>query len=156
MRSRIQYSMQAISAVFLLFLAGCSFPESSVLKAFLGKSRLPQSQKYQWLGPFSLSEDDSHVVVNYQAILNVSEDQQSNFNATMISQCTNLVISSGGKITGNGLFNSKEIGNIGNMADRSFTYEAGKTEGTILLMTTEVDKSRLEVRVIIFECKHQW
>ena len=62
----------------------------------------------------------------------------------------------GGKITGNGLSNSKEIGNIGNMADQSFTYEAGKTEGTILLLTTEIDKSRLQVRVVIFECKRQW
>jgi hypothetical protein len=74
----------------------------------------------------------------------------------MVAECTNLVVSSGGKISGNGLFSSTEIGNIGNMEDRTFDYQTGKTEGSILLLTTAIDKSRLEVRVIIFECKRQW
>ena len=97
MRTRIQIPFYIICAAIIVLLAGCSFPESSVLKAFLSKSTLPLSQKYQWLGSFSLSEDDSRVVVNYQTMLNVSEDQQSNFISTMVSQCTNLVISSGVK-----------------------------------------------------------
>jgi len=111
----------------------------------------------------SMSENDSHAEMHYQALLNVSEEQRSNFISTMVSQCTNLVVSSGGKITGNGLFRSVETGNIANVEnrtcnveDRTFEYESGKTEGSILLLTTAVDKSRLQIRVIIFECKRQW
>jgi hypothetical protein len=160
----IRLLVRTVPVLLVAMLAGCGFPKSDVFKAFEAKAAFnrakaakAEEQRFRWLPESGGgSQDNNQLELDRIGIINVPLNEQAAFISNAVVECTNLIISSGGTIVGNSSGGISGYDSSRNAEDRTFTYETRKTVGTVMILTTSIGSSNLNVRFFLIEGRRAW